>query len=143
MTCLNGHWKLESNGENWEEYMKAMGVNIVLRKVANNLTIYEELKQEGEEWVLNLTSTFKNQYLRFRLGEEFPESTADGRKPMSTLTVEDNKLVHKQRAVKKNEIDSTIIRELIDSETMHLTAIAHCANGTDVTCVRVFKRYTP
>lgn len=33
-----------------------------------------------EDWVLNITSTFKNVSLTFKLGEEFDEVTMDGRR---------------------------------------------------------------
>lgn len=56
------------------------GINFVLRKVGNSITSYEEIKQNGDDWELNITSTFKNAHLKFKLGEEFDETTLDGRK---------------------------------------------------------------
>lgn len=57
-----------------------LGINFVLRKVGNSITSYEEIKQNGDNWELNITSTFKNAHLKFKLGEEFDETTLDGRK---------------------------------------------------------------
>lgn len=57
-----------------------LGINFVLRKVGNSITSYEEIKQDGDNWELNITSTFKNAHLKFKLGEEFDETTLDGRK---------------------------------------------------------------
>ena len=60
--------------------MTLLGINFVLRKVGNSITSYEEMKQNGDQWELNITSTFKNAHLKFKLGEEFDETTLDGRK---------------------------------------------------------------
>lgn len=57
-----------------------LGINFVLRKVGNSITSYEEIIQDGDNWELNITSTFKNAHLKFKLGEEFDETTLDGRK---------------------------------------------------------------
>lgn len=40
----------------------------------------EEIKKVEEDWVLNITSTFKNASLTFKIGEEFDEVTMDGRR---------------------------------------------------------------
>ena len=52
---------------------------MVLRKIGGKVSPYEHIKQEGDLWILDITSTFKNVYLKFKLGEEFDETTADGR----------------------------------------------------------------
>lgn len=57
-----------------------VGVNFVLRKAGNSVTSYEEIKQTGDQWELHMTSTFRNAHLTFKLGEEFDETSLDGRK---------------------------------------------------------------
>ena len=63
---------------------------MVTRKIANNLTTYEEWKREGEgadaKWTLNITSTFKSKSLSFTMGQEFDEDTMDGRKVKVMIT---------------------------------------------------------
>ena len=44
-------------------------------------------------------------YLYFRLGEPFEEETSDGRKCTTTVTMEGNKLITDQKAIKKGEKD--------------------------------------
>lgn len=56
------------------------GVNMILRKVGNSITSYEEIKHTDDSWELLITSTFKNAHLKFKLGDEFDETTLDGRK---------------------------------------------------------------
>ena len=60
-------------------FLFSSGVNFVLRKVGNSITSYEELSKDGDDWQLKITSTFKNALLKFKLGEEFDETTMDGR----------------------------------------------------------------
>ncbi|KAK6186365.1 hypothetical protein SNE40_008413 [Patella caerulea] len=139
MSTLLGHWK-QLKSENFDEYMKSMDVSFVLRKVGNSITSYEEIRQNGDEWEILVTSTFKNQTLKFKLGEEFDEHTMDGRHVKSTFTLEDDVLVQIQKATKVGVCDCQISRKAVDDDTLVLTF----KNLTkDVTSVRTFKRYTP
>lgn len=45
-------------------------------------------------------STLKNHEMTFTLGQEFDETTPDGRSFKATITLEDGKLVQKQKAIK-------------------------------------------
>lgn len=130
-----GHWKLEKN-ENWDNYMKAVGVGLVLRKVGNSITSYEEWKVEGEQWTLHITSTFKSKLLTFKMGEEFEEETMDGRKVKSTFTVDGEKIVQKQRATKEGDMESTITRQLLEDGRMEVTFVADNKDG--LTAKRIF-----
>ncbi|KAJ8302714.1 hypothetical protein KUTeg_019110 [Tegillarca granosa] len=125
MASVLGYWKLDKSDDKWDEYMKAVGVNFVLRKVGNSLTVYEEIKQDGDNWELHLLSTFKNIHLKFKLGEEFDETTGDGRQCRSTFEVEDGDLVHYQRATKENEADSKVTRRRVDDDTMTVVSICY------------------
>ncbi|XP_076437744.1 fatty acid-binding protein homolog 6-like [Babylonia areolata] len=135
-----GHWKLEKN-ENWDNYMKAVGVGLVLRKVGNSLTNYEEWKEEGGQWTLHITSTFKSKLLTFKLGEEFDEETMDGRSVKSTFNVEGDKFVQQQRGVKAGELNSTITREILPDGRMLVTFVAD--NKDNVTAMRYFTPHKP
>ena len=56
-----------------------LDVSLVLRKVANQITTYEDIKQEENgEWELVNSSTFTTTTLRFKLGEAFDEVTPSG-----------------------------------------------------------------
>ncbi|XP_067650808.1 fatty acid-binding protein homolog 6-like [Haliotis asinina] len=137
MAALLGNWQLERH-ENMDEYMKAVGVNIILRKMGLSITSYEEIKQDGDNWEIHITSTFKNAHLIFKLGEEFDEETMDGRKVKSTIVLEGDKLIHHQTAVKEDGENSTITREL-EGDTLVITFVALKKN---VTAKRFYKRYT-
>ena len=86
----------------------------------------------------SLSMTFKNksciQYYNCRLGEEFEEDTTDGRKCKTTVTMDDNKLITSQKAVKSGEKDVRVVREFnADGLTMKMTT-------EGVTCTQVYKR---
>ncbi|XP_014096051.1 probable fatty acid-binding protein [Bactrocera oleae] len=121
-------YKLEKS-ENFDEYMKELGVGMVMRKMGNSVSPTVELKKDGETYTFTTTSTFKTSSINFKLGKEFDEETLDGRKVKSVITLEGNKLVQEQ----KGDKPSTIVREFTDSELVTTLTI----NG--VKSVRLYK----
>lgn len=131
MAGFLGRWKLDSS-ENFDEYMKAVGVGMVMRTTASALKPDVVISQDGDTWKLRTESTFKTTEISFKLNEEFDETTADGRKVKTTMTVDgDKKLIQSQ----KGTTDSTLTRELTDDNTMVLTCEAK-----GVKCTRNYKR---
>ncbi|CAI9565564.1 unnamed protein product [Staurois parvus] len=82
-TDFNGYWKMMSN-ENFEEYLKALDVNVALRKIATLLKPDKDIIQNGEHMVIKTLSTFRNYIMEFDVGKEFEEdlSGVDDRKCM-------------------------------------------------------------
>nr|CAI5860833.1 unnamed protein product [Callosobruchus analis] len=93
---LGKKYKLASS-DKFDEYMKALGVGLVTRKMGNAVSPVVELKKEGDEYVLSSTSTFKNVVLKFKPGVEFDQETPDGRKVKATITVDGNTLKETQK----------------------------------------------
>jgi hypothetical protein len=110
-----GKWDFESS-DNFDEYMKAAGVGLITRKVANNLKPQIVIKVDGDHWRMESNSTFKNLAVEFDLGKEFEETTGDGRKVMSTFTLQGGKLHQVQKATKSGENDSTFDRYIEDGK---------------------------
>lgn len=54
----------------------------------------------GNKWEVAQLSTFKNTELHFTLGEEFDETTPDGRKMRTKIHFEGDKLIQEQKATK-------------------------------------------
>lgn len=130
MAAFVGRWRMETS-ENFDEYMKAVGVGMMLRKTAGALKPDIVFSIDGDTWKLRSESTFKNTEIVFKLGEEFDETTADGRKVKTTMTLEgDNKLIHKQ----KGDPDSTLTRT-IEGDTLTMTLEAKGVKST-----RVYKK---
>jgi hypothetical protein len=67
-----GKWDFESS-ENFEEYMKALGVGFATRKIGANVKPTYHISQEGNTWVIRMESTFKNSEIKFQCGVEFEE----------------------------------------------------------------------
>ncbi|CAO2633904.1 Retinol-binding protein 1 [Lemmus lemmus] len=100
---FNGYWKMLSN-ENFEEYLRALDVNVALRKIANLLKPDKEIVQDGDHMIIRTLSTFRNYIMDFQVGKEFEEDLTgiDDRKCMTLITWEGNTLVCVQKGEKEN-----------------------------------------
>ncbi|XP_041108144.1 fatty acid binding protein 7, brain, b [Polyodon spathula] len=107
-----GTWKLVDS-QNFDEYMKALGVGLAIRKVGNVTKPTIIFSQEGDKIVMKTQSTFKNTEISFELGEEFDENTPDSRNCKSTVTQDGDKLVHVQKWDGK---ETKFIREIKDGK---------------------------
>uniref|UniRef100_D3TLL9 Fatty acid-binding protein, muscle n=1 Tax=Glossina morsitans morsitans TaxID=37546 RepID=D3TLL9_GLOMM len=128
-SCWEGKkYKLEKS-ENFDEYMKELGVGMVLRKMGNSVSPTVELKLDGEKYSLTTSSTFKTSTITFKLGEEFDEETLDGRKVKSICTMDGNTLIQEQ----KGDKPSKIVREFKENELITTLTLG------DIKSVRVYK----
>ncbi|XP_026862210.1 fatty acid binding protein 4a [Electrophorus electricus] len=126
-----GSWKMITS-ENFDEYMKALGVGFATRQVGNRTKPNLIVGVDGDGWICMKTqSAFKNTEIKFRLNEAFEETTADDRKTTTIVTLENGKLVQKQSWDGK---ETAIEREMIDGKL-----IATCKMG-NVVAVRTYER---
>uniref|UniRef100_A0A4W5KVJ5 Cellular retinoic acid binding protein 1 n=1 Tax=Hucho hucho TaxID=62062 RepID=A0A4W5KVJ5_9TELE len=81
MTNFAGTWKMRSS-ENFDELLKALGVNAMLRKVAGAAASkpHVEIRQNGEQFYIKTSTTVRTTEINFLIGQEFNEETVDGRK---------------------------------------------------------------
>lgn len=136
-------YKLETS-ENFDDYMKALGINywrifsfmwsvawkcrlhncrclifagvgLMTRTIGNNVSPTIELNKNGDEFSLKTTSTFKNTEIKFKLGQEFDEDTPDGRSVKSVITIDGNILKQVQAGADGGK-NSTIDREFGPNE---------------------------
>ncbi|XP_060834842.1 fatty acid-binding protein, muscle-like [Rhopalosiphum padi] len=128
---LNKKYKLDSS-ENFDDYMKALGVGMVKRTLGNTATPVVELtKNDDGKFVLSSNSTMKNSSIVFNLDEEFLEETIDGRKVKSIISQDGNKLIHVQKYDKHS--DTTIVREFEPDQLKMILTI------DGITCTRIYK----
>lgn len=134
MSAFVGSWKLSSS-ENFDEYLKAIGIGMIQRKMVEGVTPVQEVTVNGNNFVIKTITKIKNSEIAFTLDTEFEETTLDDRKVKSTVTlVGDNKLVQVQKPTKDGEEESEIVREIDgDIYTMTLTA-------KGVSCTRKYKK---
>ncbi|XP_032725467.1 retinol-binding protein 1 isoform X2 [Lontra canadensis] len=84
---FTGYWKMLAN-DNFEEYLRALDVNVALRKIASLLKPDKEIVQDGDHMIIRTLSTFRNYIMDFQVGKEFEEDLTgiDDRKCMFSIT---------------------------------------------------------
>ncbi|XP_061091337.1 fatty acid binding protein 4b [Conger conger] len=124
-----GTWKMSSS-ENFDDYMKALGVGFATRQMGNMAkpSLIISVDDKGII-IMKSQSTFKTTEVKFKLNEEFDETTADDRKTKTIITVENGKLVQKQTWDGKN---TSIERSVEDGKL-----IARCMMN-DIVAVRTY-----
>ncbi|NXF86266.1 MYP2 protein, partial [Eubucco bourcierii] len=125
-----GTWKLISS-ENFDDYMKELGVGLATRKLAGLSKPDVIISMKGDIVTVRTESTFKNTMISFKLGQQFDETTPDDRKVKSVVTLEKGALVQVQ---KWNGKETTIKRRLVDGKM-----VVECAMK-GVVCTRVYER---
>ncbi|NWU84698.1 FABPH protein, partial [Onychorhynchus coronatus] len=127
-----GTWKLvETN--NFDEYMKALGVSFATRQMAGLTKPTTIIEVNGDKVTVKTQSTFKNTEISFKLDEEFDETTADDRHVKSVVKLDGGKLVHVQKWDGK---ETSLVRELKDGKlTLTLTI-------GNVVCTRIYEKAT-
>ena len=76
---IEGQYKLE-NSENFDKFLDKLGVGFLVKTAAKNTKPTLEVVVDGDKYIFRSLSTFKNTEIAFKLGEEFEESRADGKK---------------------------------------------------------------
>ncbi|XP_074029530.1 fatty acid-binding protein, liver isoform X1 [Leptinotarsa decemlineata] len=120
-----------ATSEKFDEYMKALGVGLVTRKMGNAVSPVVDLQKDGEEYTLNSNSTFKNVVLKFTPGKEFDQETPDGRKVKAVITVEGDTL--KEVQTNADGTITTIDRTFSADEIKMVMSIG------DITATRTYK----
>ncbi|KAL2101921.1 hypothetical protein ACEWY4_003682 [Coilia grayii] len=115
-----GTWKLTSS-ENFDDYMKAVGMSFATRQVGN-MTKPNLIISVGDEGAISIKaqSTFKTTQINFKLNEEFDETTVDDRKTKTLFTLENGKLMQKQMWDGK---ETTIERDLQDGKLVAVSQL--------------------
>lgn len=106
-----------------------LGVGFFTRQIGNSVTPTVSLEKNGDKYKLTTSSTFKTSVIEFELGKEFDETTLDDREVKSVVTLDGNKLIHKQGGSKP----STITRTFTEKEMVAVMIV-----GT-VVCTRKYK----
>lgn len=91
---------------------------------------------DGEEWSFKTSTALKTMELKFKLGEEFDETTPDGREVRALVTKDGDKFISVQTAKKEGEKSTKTVREFKGDEVVQTIEIV----GGDLVCTQVFKR---
>ena len=130
---LPGRYLMESS-EYFDDFMKALGVGMIKRKLANSVIPINEIEISDEGlYTIRTVTTVRTSEISFKLDEPFTEDTIDGRKTQTTPTREGNFLKLDQKG-NKGEKDSVMTRQL-DGDTITMKLIVD-----NVVCTRIYKR---
>ncbi|XP_046509228.1 retinol-binding protein 1 isoform X2 [Equus asinus] len=111
---FTGYWKMLAN-ENFEEYLRALDVNVALRKIANLLKPDKEIVQDGDHMIIRTLSTFRNYIMDFQ----------------TTVSWDGDKL----ECVQKGEKEGRGWTQWIEGDELHLEMRVQ-----GVVCKQVFKK---
>merc|ERR1711892_753943 len=87
MDAFKGKYE-RTSADKYEELLKELDVNFLLRKAATVSTPVMDVSEEGGVWTIKTSTTLKTMELKFKgdwyllpgkLGEPFDETTPDGR----------------------------------------------------------------
>nr|ABL09306.1 allergen Aca s 13 [Acarus siro] len=127
---IDGKYKLEKS-ENFDVFLDKLGVGFMVKTAAKTLKPTLEVETQGDTYIFRSLSTFKNTEIKFKLGEEFEEDRADGKRVKTVVVKEgDNKFVQTQFGDKEVKI----VREFAGDDVTVTATVA------DVTSVRNYKR---
>lgn len=134
---FSGTWKMKSS-ENFEELLKELGVNVLLRKIAVAAASKPsvEIIQRGETLSIQTSTSVRTTHVSFTVGESFTEATVDGRPCTSYPCWETESKITCEQILHKGEGPHTSwTRELTTDGELILTMSAN-----DVVCTRVYGR---
>ncbi|XP_037538457.1 cellular retinoic acid-binding protein 1a [Nematolebias whitei] len=131
-----GNWKMRSS-ENFDELLKVLGVNAMLRKVAvaaaSNPQV--EIRQDGEQFYIKTSTSVRTTEINFRMGEEYNEETVDGRKCKSLATWESENKIHCKQTLVDGDGPKTFWTRELKGDELILTF-----GADDVVCTRIYVR---
>ncbi|KAG2463426.1 RABP2 protein, partial [Polypterus senegalus] len=126
-----GNWKMKSS-ENFDELLKALGVNVMLRKIAVAAASKPavEIRQDGETFYIKTSTTVRTTEINFTVGEEFDEQTVDGRPCKSMPKWDGENRIKCEQTLLKEGPKTSWTRELTNDERLILdpAVIQHTAN---------------
>ncbi|XP_064204683.1 cellular retinoic acid-binding protein 2b [Anguilla rostrata] len=134
---FSGTWKMKTS-ENFEELLKALGVNVLLRKIAVAAASKPsvEISQQGETLSILTSTSVRTTRVSFTVGQPFAEATVDGRSCTSYPRWETDCKITCEQVLQRGEGPKTAwTRELTNDGELVLRMSAG-----DVVCTRVYVR---
>ncbi|XP_026087559.1 cellular retinoic acid-binding protein 2-like [Carassius auratus] len=134
---FSGSWKITSS-DNFEELLKAIGINAFLRKIAVAAASKPavEITQQGERLSIQTSTSVRTTHVSFTVGKAFNETTVDGRLCTSYPEWETDRKITCEQILHCGEGPKTSwTRELTIDGKMILTM-----RVGDVVCTRVYER---
>ncbi|XP_048413601.1 fatty acid-binding protein, brain-like isoform X1 [Stegostoma tigrinum] len=112
-----GTWRLVDT-QNFDNYMRELGVDFATRQVGNVLKPTTIIKVDGDNVILQTKSTYRSTEIIFQLDKPFNEHTADNRDCKTVVSLEGDKLVQVQKWDGKQ---TTLTREIKNDHLILVT----------------------
>ncbi|CAI9744294.1 acid-binding, heart-like isoform X2 [Octopus vulgaris] len=132
---LCGKWQIISS-DNFDEYMKAVGVTAENRALANDKfsgssKLCQLITNDGDSWTIKTITSVGEREVAFKIGEDFDSQTIDGRAVKVSMKMDGDTLVETQVG---NGVES-INNRSVEGANMIMTMSA-CG----VTCTRKYEK---
>lgn len=128
---LCGKWKLDRS-ENFDEFLKELGLNVVFRKMAESAKPVVEFTIEEEAVKMISKVSFFNQVITIKLDGEYQQSF-EGTEMKCNSKWEDNKLITEASPIDGKGKKQKFQRERVNDE------LVQTMWAGDVVCIRTFK----
>ncbi|KAJ8312421.1 hypothetical protein KUTeg_009794, partial [Tegillarca granosa] len=100
-SLVGGKWKLDRS-ENFDDFLKALGLNVVFRKMASAAKPVIEIKVDGDTVKIISKVSFFNQVMSFKLDEDYKQSF-EGLEMNCRSRWEDGKLITDAKPVNEGK----------------------------------------
>ncbi|KAK3868433.1 hypothetical protein Pcinc_026184 [Petrolisthes cinctipes] len=130
MANFSGTYKNDNN-ENLDAFLSQLGMNKMMRSIAVKGRPTMEVKVEGDEWTITISSSLKVVRWNFTLGEEVEVEGVEG-KGKVVFTLEGNVLTQTPRGESRTTSVRTFTPEGVDLKLTHIPS--------DTVAYRHFKR---
>merc|ERR1711973_16198 len=87
LPLMTGNFQLDST-ENFDEFMRELGVNWFTRNIGNNLYPVQRIWQDQGEIHIDTETSFRSTQTNFKLDQTWQETTADGRVTETVATMD-------------------------------------------------------
>lgn len=130
--AFNGTWKVDRS-ENYDKFMEQMGINVMKRKLAEHDNLKITIEQNGNNFHIKESSTFRTKDIDFTLGVQFDYTLADGTEVAGTWELEGEML-------KGNFTRKDNSKTLITTRTIVGGELVQTYNYDGVDAKRIFKK---
>ena len=132
---FNGTYKHEKN-ENFEDFLKAMGVGMLPRSMAMKQSPTIVITQNGDEFTI-VTKGARTSEIKFTVGQEYKENSAlEGKEFRMLATWEGNKLFTKNL----DKPDGATTTRSIEGGKLVIAQTCKDKKGAEITSRRIFAK---
>ncbi|XP_035282403.1 fatty acid-binding protein, intestinal-like [Anguilla rostrata] len=111
---FNGTWKTVRS-ENMDKFLDKMGINIVMRKLAEHDNLEITIEQTGDKFKVKESSTFRTKVNEFTLGVPYDYTLADGNE-VTGVWIMEGEMMKGTFSRKDDGKEIAFTREIVDGE---------------------------